>query len=87
MVLKGCTAAYDLYYEFPMPTQEGMDAVAEAYADGRHARRHRAHGRRPHDLRGDPGPDDALPGPLQAAVDKLRLQAARGDARPPCEAC
>ncbi len=32
MVLKGCTAAYDLYYEFPMPTAEGLDAVAEAYA-------------------------------------------------------
>ena len=22
MVLKGCTAAYDLYYEFPLPSQE-----------------------------------------------------------------
>jgi len=33
MVLKGCTAAYDLYGEFPLPTQDGMDAAAEAYAD------------------------------------------------------
>lgn len=33
MVAKGCTAAYDLTYEFPLPTREGMDAVAEAYAD------------------------------------------------------
>ena len=33
MVLKGCTAAYDLYAEFPLPTQEGMDAAAQAYAN------------------------------------------------------
>lgn len=33
MVAKGCTAAYDLTYEFPLPTREGMDAVAEAYAE------------------------------------------------------
>ena len=33
MVLKGCTAAYDLFAEFPLPTREGMDAVAEAYAE------------------------------------------------------
>ena len=33
MVLKGCTAAYDLYYEYPLPTREGMDAAAEAYAE------------------------------------------------------
>jgi guanine deaminase len=32
MVLKGCTAAYDLYGEFPLPTQDGMDGAAEAYA-------------------------------------------------------
>ncbi len=33
MALKGCTAAYDLFAEFPLPTQDGMDAAAEAYAD------------------------------------------------------
>ncbi|MGE0846863.1 MAG: amidohydrolase family protein [Flavobacteriaceae bacterium] len=33
MILKGCTAAYDLYFEFPAPTPEGMDAVARAYRD------------------------------------------------------
>ena len=32
MALKGCTAAYDLFAEFPYPTADGMDAVAEAYA-------------------------------------------------------
>ena len=33
MALKGCTAAYDLYAEYPLPTREGMEAVASAYAD------------------------------------------------------
>ncbi|MCX8133811.1 MAG: amidohydrolase family protein [Roseococcus sp.] len=31
MVQKGCTAAYDLYAELPLPTREGLDAVADAY--------------------------------------------------------
>jgi guanine deaminase len=31
MVAKGCTAAYDLFYEFPVPSRDGLDAVAEAY--------------------------------------------------------
>lgn len=33
MAGKGCTAAYDLYAEFPLPTREGLDAAAEAYAE------------------------------------------------------
>ena len=33
MVLKGCTAAYDLSGEFPMPTVEGLQAIGQAYAD------------------------------------------------------
>ncbi len=32
-VRKGCTAAYDLYFEFPLPSPEGMEAVGRAYAD------------------------------------------------------
>lgn len=32
MLLKGCTACYDLFVEFPLPTEEGISAVAEAYA-------------------------------------------------------
>ena len=31
MVLKGCTACYDLVYEFPNPSVEGLNAVAEGY--------------------------------------------------------
>jgi guanine deaminase len=33
MVLKGCTAAYDLAAEFPMPSVEGLGAIGQAYAD------------------------------------------------------
>ena len=31
MVLKGTTAAYDLFVEFPQPTIEGLQAVASGY--------------------------------------------------------
>ena len=33
MVLKGCTAAYDLAFEWPAPTPEGLAASGRAYAD------------------------------------------------------
>ena len=33
MVRKGCTAAYDLFVEYPAPSIEGVDAVARAYRD------------------------------------------------------
>lgn len=33
MVLKGCTAAYDLAAEFPLPSVEGLSAMARAYED------------------------------------------------------
>jgi 5-methylthioadenosine/S-adenosylhomocysteine deaminase len=33
MVRKGCTACYDLFYEFPAPTAEGLEAVGRAYAE------------------------------------------------------
>jgi cytosine/adenosine deaminase-related metal-dependent hydrolase len=75
MVLKGCTAAYDLYYEFPMPSIEGLDAAAEAYA-GIGMRAVIA------PMVADktvyeaiPGLYDSLPAALQARVDKLRLPA------------
>jgi guanine deaminase len=31
MALKGCTAAFDMMTELPVPTEEGLDAVAGAY--------------------------------------------------------
>jgi len=33
MVHKGCTAAYDLFVEYPAPSVEGVRAVARAYGD------------------------------------------------------
>jgi len=33
MVLKGCTAAYDLAAEFPLPSVEGLSAMARAYEE------------------------------------------------------
>ena len=33
MALKGCTACYDLSFEFPTPSVEGMNAAAQAYRD------------------------------------------------------
>jgi len=33
MISKGCTAAYDLHFEIPEPTLEGMECVAEAYEE------------------------------------------------------
>lgn len=33
MISKGCTACYDLFYEFPLPTEDGLRAVGQAYAD------------------------------------------------------
>jgi len=33
MIRKGCTACYDLVYEFPEPTLEGLSALGQAYSD------------------------------------------------------
>ena len=33
MVLKGCTSAYDVYFEFPRPTLEGLSAAGRAYSE------------------------------------------------------
>jgi guanine deaminase len=33
LVRKGCTAVYDLFVEYPVPSREGMDEVAAAYAE------------------------------------------------------
>ena len=73
MVLKGCTAVYDLFVEVPSPTRDGIAAVAEAY---------RAVGMRAviapmvADLtlyQAVPALQAALPEPLQAETAALRL--------------
>lgn len=33
MVLKGCTALYDLFFEWPVPSREGLALVGSAYAE------------------------------------------------------
>ena len=33
LVRKGCTASYDMFAEIPLPSPEGVEAVARAYAD------------------------------------------------------
>ena len=73
MVLKGCTAAYDLYYEFPLPTADGMDAAAEAYAEVgmRAVLAPMVADRTLYEA--IPGLHDALPDTLQAAVATLRM--------------
>jgi guanine deaminase len=72
MALKGCTAAYDLFAEFPIPTVDGMNAVAEAYDEvGIRA----VIAPMVADLsfyEAIPGLMDALPPVLQKAVDGLR---------------
>ncbi len=74
MVAKGCTAAYDLFYEFPLPSQDGLDAVAEAYDEigMRAVIAPMVADRTVYEA--IPGLYDALPEALQARVDKLRLK-------------
>jgi len=73
MVLKGCTAAYDLAAEFPLPSVEGLSAMANAYEEV---------GMRcvlapmVADLtffEAIPGLMDRLPAPLQKEVESFRL--------------
>lgn len=33
MVLKGCTSAYDMFFEFPTPSVEGLGEIGRAYAE------------------------------------------------------
>src|SRR5271169_5565616 len=33
MIRKGCTACYDLFFEFPLPSREGVLALGQAYRD------------------------------------------------------
>src|SRR5215472_1374505 len=78
MVLKGCTACYDLSFEWPLPTQEGLARAAAAYADvGMRAVVAPMIADRSF-YEAIPGLAEALPAPLRARVAELRL--------PPAEA-
>lgn len=73
MLRKGCTAAYDLYFEFPFATVEGIDAVARGYADvGIRAVIAPMMADRMF-YEAIPGLFDHLPADLQKSVDSLRL--------------
>jgi 5-methylthioadenosine/S-adenosylhomocysteine deaminase len=78
MVLKGCTACYDLSFEWPLPTAEGLAHSAQAYADvGMRAVVAPMVADRSF-YEAIPGLREALPPPLQERVAELRL--------PPAEA-
>jgi guanine deaminase len=78
MVLKGCTACYDLSFEWPLPTTEGLAQAAQAYADvGMRAVIAPMVADRSF-YEAIPGLLDALPPPLRERVAELRL--------PPAEA-
>src|SRR4051812_46818554 len=73
MIAKGCTAAYDLYYDFPLPTQDGFAAAAEAYAEAGMRAVIAPMVADKSMYEAIPGLLEALPGPLQAQVEKLKL--------------
>jgi 5-methylthioadenosine/S-adenosylhomocysteine deaminase len=76
MVLKGCSACYDLVYEFPQPTPEGILAVARAYADvGMRAVLAPMIADRTL-FEAIPGLADSLPPHLRAQVERFRLAGA-----------
>ena len=60
LLRKGCTAAFDLFVEFPVPTRDGMDAVAEAYAAVGNSGGGRADDGGPHAVPGAARPDGVL---------------------------
>ena len=73
MVLKGCTACYDLFFEWPLPTPEGMALVASAYAEiGMRAVIAPMVADRSF-FEAIPGLADALPAALRERVAALRL--------------
>jgi guanine deaminase len=73
MLMKGCTACYDLMAEFPTPSAEGLEAVGRAYSD---AGMRAVVAPMVADLsffEAIPGLMEALPPPLQKEVERLRL--------------
>jgi 5-methylthioadenosine/S-adenosylhomocysteine deaminase len=73
MVLKGCTACYDLFFEWPLPTPYGLSLVASAYNDVgmRAVIAPMVADRTFYEV--IPGLQAALPEPLRERVGELRL--------------
>ena len=73
MVRKGCSACYDLYYEFPLPSVDGLQAVARGYLDaGVRAVVAPMVADRTF-FEAIPGLLDALPDDLRAGAERMRL--------------
>jgi 5-methylthioadenosine/S-adenosylhomocysteine deaminase len=73
MVLKGCTACYDLSFEWPLPSADGLALAGKAYADvGMRAVVAPMVADRSF-YEAIPGLHDALPQPLKERVAELRL--------------
>jgi guanine deaminase len=70
MLQKGCTACYDLFVEFPLPSLEGMTALGRAYQDA---------GMRAvvAPMMADRSIYQAIPGMLEALPESLRDEVAR----------
>ncbi len=75
MLLKGCTACYDLMIELPIPTADGVGAVTKAYADVGMRAVVAPMVADSSFFEAIPGLMDALPDALQADVERLRLPA------------
>ena len=73
MVLKGCTACYDLMAEFPTPSVEGLQAVGKAYDDVGMRAVVAPMVADTSFFDAIPGLMDALPASLQKEVERLRL--------------
>ena len=78
LVRKGCTAGYDMFAEFPLPTAEGVEAVARAYADA---------GMRAAiaPMTADKSIYEAIPGLAEALPEPLRSQALKAKYAPHAE--
>jgi 5-methylthioadenosine/S-adenosylhomocysteine deaminase len=73
MLMKGCTACYDLTVEFPQPTPEGLAACARAYADAGMRAVVAPMVASVSVFEAIPGLLEILPPPLQKEVARLRL--------------
>ena len=78
MVRKGCTAGYDMFAEFPLPSAEGVEAVARGYADA---------GMRAvvAPMMADRSFYEAIPGLAEALPEPLRKEALRARNAPHAE--
>ena len=73
MLMKGCTACYDLTVEFPQPTPDGLQACAKAYADAGMRAVVAPMVANMSFYEAIPGLLDVLPAALRREIERLRL--------------